>query len=370
MTRKKYVSANTKYYKNSQVSGVTGHVNRVFAENKNAFAEHSHLNFGDADLFGKYRQLFKRKEELTGKQTRKDATTYCETVLAFSREQYDLIEAQALKRAENDPTKAHELIKKVFSDCLKDYQEQIQTRFGLTPVGFNMHLDEGHICKETGELKRNIHAHAGFFNYDFEKGVSPWRKMGKKQLSEMQDIADQCFKRLGFERGVKATETKKKHLEKDEFIAEKQRKQLEELKAVDVKKKRYFKRIKEKQQQQLEEINRLEEKHLSELELIHQEEMKLEDLQRKKEQIQNEYMAEASAPIKALQRFLSYALNYLSDFFNGTVSPSQKKKYEQQKEELEKFEYTPEQRLIIDDTARLVEEQTNPKKYIQKKLKR
>lgn len=351
MARKKYVSANTKYYKNSQVGGVVGHVNRLFAENKNAFDEYTYLNFGDSNLTERYRELHRRKEEQTGKKSRKDATTYCETVLAFSLEQYEHIEAAAFKKAGGDPVKAQKMIEKVFSECLRDYQEQIKERFGLTPVGFNMHLDEGHIDKTTGELKRNIHAHAGFYNYDFEKGVSPWRKMGKKQLSEMQDIADRCFSKLGYERGIKATETNKRHQEKDEFIESKRLEQLAQL---------------EQEQKELDELREQKRQEQKELDLM---QSKIKEIQDNRDQLLDDYKQQASQPNKTLQRFLYYAFDYLKALLNGSSRQEKKERYEKSKDDLKGFEFSNEETLMINNTKALIEEEENPKKQLENILK-
>ena len=52
---------------------------------------------------------------------------------------------------------------------------------------------------ENPELANNI---ASRVNYNFEKGVSPWRSLKKKDFSNFQCIAAKAFKRAGFERGL------------------------------------------------------------------------------------------------------------------------------------------------------------------------
>ena len=70
-------------------------------------------------------------------------------------------------------------------------------------------------------MKRNVHAHVVFYNYDFEKSVSPWRSLKKKDFSNFQNIAAKAFERAGFERGVSREHTSKKHLEKNDFVEQK-----------------------------------------------------------------------------------------------------------------------------------------------------
>ena len=324
MAKKKYVSANTKYKKHSQVSGATGHVNRVFAENKNSFPEHTPDNFGDNNLHQKYLEAHRAREAKTGKKTRKDATTYCETVLAFSLEQYEHIERLALKKANGDKEQAKRLIEKKFTECTREFEQAIKDRFGLTPLGFNMHLDEGHIDPKTGELKRNIHSHVGWYNYDFEKGVSPWRKMGKKQLSEMQDIADRCFKKLGYERGLKASETNKKHLEKDDFVAQKHKAAIEQYKQTE----------------------------------------------QKREALIESYKAEAEKPARSFQRFLFYAYDYLKSLFTEQETPEKKKRYEKSRDELDDQNLSSEQTLMANEIKKDIEYQESPTARLENRLKR
>ena len=357
MAKKRYVSSNTQYKKHSEVSGATAHVNRLFAENKNAYKEYSHLNFGDADLYRRYQELYDLKEQKTGKKSRKDATTYCESVVAFSLEQYERVEAVALSKSTSE-AEAQRRIKKVFTDCFREYQEKIQERFGLTPVGFNMHLDEGHIDQKTGELVRNIHAHVGFFNYDFEKGVSPWRKMGKKELSEMQDIADECFKKLGFQRGISAEKTKKRHLERDEFIEQKHLEQLRELKAT---------------QEQINDLEIQKEKELSEVEVLR--ELKTEKLlemaetERLGAELVEQYKHEAIKPNLALQRFFMAAFNYLKSLFDGSDVLKKKEVYEEKLSDLSEFKYTTEQMLMISETKALIDDEERPSNRLKNSFK-
>lgn len=219
-----YVSANGVYYKNSNAAGELGHVIRAFLENKNTFKELTPNNFGTDDIYKKYQEIHKAREDLSRKKLVGNENTFMDIVVAFSLEQFEELEKELSK----------EELQKRLTDCMNEYLNSLKINFGFEPVGFMFHLDEGHKCPETGILKRNIHAHAIVYNYDFQKKVSPHRKLKKSAFSEFQDLAGVAFGSLGFQRGVSKEETLKKHLEKDAFIAEKHKdleQEIEDLKA-------------------------------------------------------------------------------------------------------------------------------------------
>lgn len=373
MARKKYVSSNTKYKKHSQVVGATGHVNRVFAENKNSFPEHTPENFGDNNLHQRYLEAHRAREAKTGKKTRKDATTYCETVLAFSLEQYEYIERAALQKANGDKKQAKRLIEQKFTECTREFEQAIKDRFGLTPLGFNMHLDEGHIDPKTGELKRNIHSHVGWYNYDFEKGVSPWRKMGKKQLSEMQNIADRCFKKLGYERGLKASETNKKHLERDDFIAQKQVEVANQVEREQEKTKQLAEQNKQTalKNAELAKQAKAEQERAKQLaEQNKQTEEKIRAIEKRKESLIESYKEKAEKPAKLFQRFLFYGYDYLKALFTEKETEEKKKRYEKSRDDLDEQNLSSEQSLMVKEIKADIEYHETPKARLENRLRR
>lgn len=194
---KKFISVNSKYYKDSNSSGEMGHVDRLFKENVNTFSEYTKHNFGsDFNLHDRYKELHKSRIDLSGKNVRKDATTFVDSVMAFSLDQWEHLEKKH----------GHAKLEKAMRVMMDDYMEQMKKTYGLEPVGYKFHLDEGHV---KNGLKRNVHAHVIFYNYDFEKGVSPWRSLKKKDFSNFQCIAAKAFERAGFERGLSKEKTKK-----------------------------------------------------------------------------------------------------------------------------------------------------------------
>lgn len=211
---KNYVSFNAKYYKNSNAAGEIGHVQRVFAENTNQIKQFAADNFGCGyNIYDRYKEVFKQVEDIKKKKIQENANTFMDGVLSFSRDQ--MLEIM------QDPD-----WKTSFSNHINDFMQDVKEKTGMEPLGWEMHMDEGHKDPETGEYKMNYHAQCIFFNYDFKTNKAPLRDLmgrkGESIWSKLQDTAAQRFEDLGFVRGVSADMTKAKHQEKDDFIASKQ----------------------------------------------------------------------------------------------------------------------------------------------------
>jgi hypothetical protein len=209
-----FVAINAKYYKNSNSSGGIGHVQRVFAENRNSIKEFQINNFGCGfDILDKYNETYKKVEEIKGKKIQKTANTYMDSVLIFSQNQVEELMKKPNWKAD-------------FSQHINDLMQDMKNETGLEPMGWEMHMDEGHKDPKTGKYVMNYHAHLIFYNFDFKTNKAPLRElMGRKSdsiWSKLQDVAANRFADLGFIRGVSAEMSKVKHLEKDEHIAAKQ----------------------------------------------------------------------------------------------------------------------------------------------------
>ncbi len=209
-----FISFNAKYYKDSNASGEIGHVQRVFAENTNQIRQFAKDNFGCGySIYDRYKEIYKQVEEVKGKKIQSNSNTFMDGVLSFSRDQmFELMKEPNWKES--------------FSEHIEQYMKDVQEKTGLEPLGWEMHMDEGHKDPETGEFKMNYHAQLIFFNYDFKTNKAPLRDlMGRKGdsiWSKLQDLAGQVFQPLGFVRGVSKDMTHQKHVEKDVFIAQKQ----------------------------------------------------------------------------------------------------------------------------------------------------
>ena len=211
---KNYVSFNAKYYKNSNAAGEIGHVQRVFAENTNQIKQFAADNFGCGyNIYDRYKEVYDQVESIKGKKIQKNSNTFMDGVLSFSRDQM----LEIMKKPD---------WKTSFSEHIEQFMQDVKEQTGMEPLGWEMHMDEGHKDPETGEYKMNYHAQCIFFNYDFKTNTAPLRKLegrkGESIWSKLQGTAGQRFEDLGFVRGVSADMTKAKHQEKDDFIASKQ----------------------------------------------------------------------------------------------------------------------------------------------------
>ena len=221
-----FVSVNFKYYKASQAHGEIGHVMRVFKKNTNAIESLTHENFGsDFNLIDKYDELLKFAKQNTKEKTGRVSqvqNTFLDGVLSFSNEQ--------MLEIKKDPLWKHKMTGHIEALML-----DIEAKTGFMPVGWKFHLDEG-TKQENGEYKLNHHAQLIFMNHEKATGKAPLREFQKRKddsiWSELQTLAGERFKDLGFVRGVSAEETRKKHLEKDAYIKEKQKQISEALQAL------------------------------------------------------------------------------------------------------------------------------------------
>ena len=242
---KNYVSFNAKYYKNSNAAGEIGHVQRVFAENTNQIKQFAADNFGCGyNIYDRYKEVFDQVESIKGKKIQKNSNTFMDGVLSFSRDH--MLEIM------KDPD-----WKTSFSNHINDFMQDVKKQTGMEPLGWEMHMDEGHKDPVTGEYKLNYHAQCIFFNYDFKTNKAPLRDlMGRKGdsiWSKLQDTAGKRFEDLGFVRGVSADMTKAKHDEKDDFIASKQA-EIERLQADLVDRQTHLDQALEYNQQLLEQV--------------------------------------------------------------------------------------------------------------------
>lgn len=252
---KNFVAVRTKYYKKNDATRVIDHALRKHRNSENVIDSRTHQNFG-AGAIDLPRQM-QRYKEATGRSPRKDMNLVFEHVLVLSKDQL---------------TKC---TKKGLHEAVQGYMKQIRQEWGFEPMGYRMHLDEGHYNKQ-GKFIANPHAHIYFFNYDFEKKRSPLRDLmvkGKNDKGKspalnphfvkIQDIAAESFRKLGFRRGISKGEKNKKHQEKAEFVLSKTIKRYKSIKRLvqnldsELVKKKLLKAEKKKDIEQLEELERM-----------------------------------------------------------------------------------------------------------------
>ena len=205
---KKYVSIHFESYKSTSFYNLKNHNTRkkpptYLLPKEMITVENFHKDFNSfSDLKNEHKKILK-EEKNTGLQ--KSQKLLMEGVLSFSEYQME----QIIK--ENKIEKLEELIEK--------YMKEIEKEYGLKPISFYFHGDEGHKTKKGKKTNhKNYHAHVQFYNFDFEKKESVQRKLNKSDFSKFQDLAGMIFKELGFERGISKEITKKEHKNREEFI--------------------------------------------------------------------------------------------------------------------------------------------------------
>ena len=122
---------------------------------------------------------------------------------------------------------------------VREFGEECQRRWGITPLQIFLHKDEGHWLggkpdtedKESFQVgekwfKPNYHAHIVFDWMNHDTGKS--RKLNDEDMAKMQTLASDI---LMMERGQSKNVTGKEHLERNDFIIEKQKAELQRIDA-------------------------------------------------------------------------------------------------------------------------------------------
>ena len=122
---------------------------------------------------------------------------------------------------------------------VREFGEECQRRWGITPLQIFLHKDEGHWLggkpdtedKESFQVggkwfKPNYHAHIVFDWMNHDTGKS--RKLNDEDMATMQTLASDI---LMMERGQSKNVTGKEHLERNDFIIEKQKAELQRIDA-------------------------------------------------------------------------------------------------------------------------------------------
>lgn len=265
------------------------------------FPENSILNISSGGILEKYKEVTERIESIKGKKIQKNANHYLEGVLAFSFEKYN-----------EDPEK----FRREAPELIEKYMNEIAEKYHFEPLGYSLHFDEGSTCEETGEEKINIHAHISFINFDFKTNKSRFREIQQKYNSKrkypnehfmiMQDLAGECFKTLGFKRGMEKQQTKKKHLDKVEYVESKLKDKEEKIEKLENKIKSINKEGREKQRKIID----LEVKK----ELL---EEYTESLKEEVKQAENRLEIIKNLTYSTFKKALVIAKKYLSNFYKN-----------------------------------------------------
>lgn len=203
-----FVSARTEYYSLSQASGELKHVERGFSVNKNVLSSSGDFVWHSCDIHARLLELVHDAEKLKGKKFQKNSNIYLDTVVVLSREQVELLQKELGSSFSS-----------ALCSCVSNFEQRFQSAYGFTPVGYSFHGDEGHVNPVDGSVIRNYHFHVISLNFDFKIKAQPLRKMQRSDWSQVQDLVGDSFSCLGFIRGESKEKTKKKHLDKNSFVA-------------------------------------------------------------------------------------------------------------------------------------------------------
>lgn len=251
---KNKIAVNSKYFSRSQARGEMAHVKREFAHDKNVLnLEYTKRNFGTS-------------AEVIDKRYREALEVMPETVKNSLIDSVLVLPLDQVKKLSSDDKNWRKELHNSISEMMKEMERET----GFMPIGYQMHLDEGHRDPETGKETLNPHAHLLFANvctkdvtltrekkitkkdqhgkamrdpkkpnkylYELDengkpltetietplKGRAPlslYQTRGKDSIwAKQQDIAAKHLKHLGFERGDSKELTQAKHLNKQQHV--------------------------------------------------------------------------------------------------------------------------------------------------------
>lgn len=203
-----YISLNAKYYKTKDYQHIYDHDLR----HSNVTYKLQSTNYKNFEFeFAKFEDLHTTKAQIMlkkGTNLRSNENSIVEFVAALSRQQTEKILSQkdGYQKLQN---------------ALKMTMQEIQKKYGFTSLFYAFHGDEG--FKNNDKNLHNFHAHLCFYNYDFLKEKSVLKDIKKDEWSKMQNLAAECFQKVGLDyvRGEKKTEKAKDHLERKLYIGAK-----------------------------------------------------------------------------------------------------------------------------------------------------
>ena len=250
------ICVNTKFFSRTQASGEMSHVKRDLPQDKNVIdPELTKDNFGTtpSSIDKNYSSALKLMPDSV-------KNSLIDSVLVFPLEQFN-------KMREEHPQTWQKHIKESMIPMMNEMEQEL----GFQPLGYQVHLDEGRIDEDTGEVILNPHAHILFANvctkditiqktkkitqkgedgkalrdpkkpskylYELDENGKPKEEIieidlkGRAPLSlhqargkdsvwaRQQDIAAKHLKNLGFERGDSKELTNAKHLSKSQHVS-------------------------------------------------------------------------------------------------------------------------------------------------------
>lgn len=263
---KNKIAVNSKYFSKTQAKGEMAHVKREFAHDRNVLnPEYTKRNFGTSS-----ERIDTAYQHAVKQMPKGVKNSLIDSVLVLPLDQIK----QVTKDHPND-------FKKVLHESIVGMMKEMEQEMGFMPIGYQVHLDEGHIDPDTGREVLNPHAHLLFANvctqditlkktkkitlkgadgkalkdpkkpnkylYELDENGKPKEETieiplkGRAPLSlhqtrgkdsiwaKQQDIAAKHLNHLGFERGIGKELTGAMHHSKQQHVARELRRAEKEL---------------------------------------------------------------------------------------------------------------------------------------------
>jgi len=179
----KYVSFRIQKLDNSKVKNAINHNIRFGWQPKYIDEKRSYKNY---TLTGKRElditQIKKEQQKRSKRKIQKNSSRFLSGIMTFSKamsKDYD---------------------KEIFDKCSKDFIKKIEENLGLKTLQAEVHLDE-----------TTPHIHLIFDNID-KNGKTINRTITPEKLVKAQDLMGECFKPMGYKRGIDKNKTNSKHL--------------------------------------------------------------------------------------------------------------------------------------------------------------
>lgn len=241
---KNFISINAKHYKKNEIKRIINH--NVRLEEPTYILDKEHIKYKNVDIIYQNKKVNAYDFQDPKSNNLKNLNLFLnkEQIAKALNEQYDLLinTKEGIQKARKSYTKkneatlvefvvaiSHEQTKEYLDnkvDITKGFNkivDNLQKKYGFTPLHLSLHLDEGHIDIDTNEVKHNYHAHITMLNFDFEKEKVVLRTLKKQDFSMLQDLAQDSFQEVGldYKRGLNKNLTGNEHLERNMFISKK-----------------------------------------------------------------------------------------------------------------------------------------------------
>ena len=185
---KNFISINAKHYKKNEIKRIINH--NVRLEEPTYILDKEHIKYKNVDIIYQNKKVNAYDFQDPKSNNLKNLNLFLnkEQIAKALNEQYDLLinTKESIQKARKSYTKkneatlvefvvaiSHEQTKEYLDnkvDITKGFNkivDNLQKKYGFTPLHLSLHLDEGHIDVDTNEVKNNFHAHITMVKFCF-----------------------------------------------------------------------------------------------------------------------------------------------------------------------------------------------------------